>query len=648
MATAQPQLRLAVILHADIAGSTALVQLNEMVAHERITDTFKRLSETIAIFGGAVHEIRGDALVAEFARASDAVCAALAFQRSQLEHLRKITDDIAPSVRIGISLGEVVFADGTVTGAGVVLAQRVEQLSAPGGVCITGAIHEALPQRMPLDQDNLGEREVKGFDEPVRVYAVRLTDGAELPAAPDIPESRRVSTIKWLTAGAAAVVIAGGGLLAWFQPWAPEFEPTPVQQVANPLPDQPSAAKSDEVKPQDPLDKPSIAVLPFTNMSGDPEQEYFADGITEDLTTDLSKISGLFVVARNSSFAYKGKSPDLREVSRDLGVRYVLEGSVRRSGEQIRINAQLIDATTGGHIWAERFDGTMADVFSLQDEVNRKIVAALAVTLTADDRKRLGKIETSVPDAYDMLLRGFEQYQYFTREGNIESRRLFKQAIELDPEYARAYANVALTYASEVNFNRSDDREESIRLGLNFAARALELDDSIPQIYLTRSALYLAQRKYDAAIEAGRRTIEVHPNYADGHATLAFVLSYAGRLDEALAAIRRAKQINPQYSYIYLAVEGRILFLLGRYEEAVVLLEQSVERNPAMVRAKLSLTATYAQLGRIDDAAWEVEEVLAIRPDLSLESIRQEANYKKSRDIDHYIEALRKAGMPEQ
>lgn len=645
-----PSLKMAAILHADVAGSTTLVQLNESVAHERINEVFNRFSSIIRQYAGTVHEVRGDALVAEFSRASNAVSAALAFQQQQAESLERLADDIRPVVRIGVSLGEVVFADGTVTGAGVVLAQRVEQLAEPGGLCITSAIHEALPQRLPVVQENLGERDVKGFSEPVRVYAVSLRDGGVLPAPMDPADGGHAHGHggRWVAIALACLLAAGALLIVWLQPWTPSPGSAALDDTVPPESGSTAPEAPADGAPQVPVDKPSVAVLPFNNMSGDPEQEYFADGITEDLTTDLSKVSGLFVVARNSSFAYKGKSPDVREVARNLGVRYVIEGSVRRAGDQIRINAQLIDATTGGHVWAERFDGKMAGVFSLQDDVNAKIVAALEVNLTVDDRKRLGTAETSNPEAYDTLLRGFREYQFFTREANLEARSLFLRAIELDPEYARAYANVALTYGSEVNFNWTEDKEESIRLGLEYAARAVELDDSIPQIYLTRSMLYLAQRRYDAAVEAGRRTIEVHPNYADGHAALGFVLSYSGYPDEALAAIRRAKRINPQFSYIYLAVEGRILFLLHRFQEAVLLLEQSVLRNPAFERSQLSLAAVYAELGRIEDAEWAVEEALTIRPDITLEDESRDSNYRRKQDLEHYIGALRKAGVPER
>ncbi|MGB5329745.1 MAG: tetratricopeptide repeat protein, partial [Gammaproteobacteria bacterium] len=393
--------------------------------------------------------------------------------------------------------------------------------------------------------------------------------------------------------------------------------------------------------------KPSIAVLPFDNMSGDPEQEYFADGITEDLTTDLSRISGLFVVARNSSFSYKGRSVDVRTVARELGVRYVLEGSVRRMGDQIRINAQLVDANSGGHIWAERFDGTMASVFTLQDHVNRKIVTALEINLTPADEQRFDRVETTSPEAYDVLLRGIEQYNTFTIDAVVEARELFKQAAAIDPNYARAYANIALTYVTEINFFWSRDREESIRLGLEFARKAVELDDSIPQIYLTRSILYLSQRQHQAALEAAQRTIEVHPNYVDGYATLAFISSYSGAFERGLEAVAQAIHINPRGTGIYLDVKGRILFLMKRYDEALPILEDALERNPAFDRVHLNLAALYAQLGRIEDAEWSVEEALAINPEITLAKERRESIYLHESDLEHYVDALRKAGVPE-
>ncbi len=623
--------KLAVILHADVAGSTQMVQQDEHLAHERIQTAFHRISETIKEYSGRVLELRGDALLAEFERPSDAVAATLAFQSIHSDFLANIDDDLKPEIRVGIAMGEVVVADNTITGAGVVMAQRVEQMADPGGLCITSAVRESLSGRLAVRFDSLGEHTLKGFDDTVRIFRVMQQPGESFP--PPLPAgSIRSRRQLWIKAGAftfgLAMIVA-----AVFYLVSTDQEPektVPDETVAPRLPD-----------------KPSIAVLPFDNMSGDPDQQYFADGIAEDLTTDLSKISGLFVAARSASFTYREESLDLREVSRELGVRYLLEGSLRRLGEQVRINAQLIDGTTGGHIWAERFDGAMSDIFELQDDVNKKIIEALEVSLTLTEQEQLDKKETTNSAAYDMLLRGLEQFHLSSPESMREARRLFKQAIELDPDYARAYANVAVTYAFEVTFALANDKEEAIRLGLEYVEKAMEIDANIPQIHFTRSALYLAQRKYDASIEAARRTVEIHPNYADGYGMLAFASLWAGNFEEALEAIHKSNNIDKQASYLDLALEARALFFMRRYNEAVPVIEASVERNPDVARTQLLLAAIYAQLDRSEDASWAVEEALAINPNISLEYERREANFNRSEDTEHYIESLRKAGVPD-
>ena len=623
--------KLAVILHADIVGSTLLVQQDEQKAHARIQDSFRRFGEKISNYHGKVRELRGDALLGEFDRASDAISAALSFQSEQSEYNRQFDDNIRPLLRVGIALGEVVIADDTITGAGVVLAQRLEQLAEPGSLCITPAIREALPQRLPFKLENLGAKQLKGFEEPVEVYRVELTPGSSVPT-PEPRRSDRLETgsprrnIAMVVVAALAIAAAATvGILSWQseEPSAPE---TRISISA---------------------DKPSIAVLPFDNMSGDPEQEYFADGITEDLTTDLSRLSGLFVVARNSSFSYKGRDVDVRTVSQELGVRYILEGSVRRSGDQLRINAQLADGSSGIQLWAERFDGTLADVFALQDHVNRRIVSALEINLTLDDKRVLAQVETQSPEAYDLLLLGLEQVHRFTRDSNIDAREFFQQAATIDPEYARAYANISMTHGSDVLFHWTDDRENSIRLGLEFADKALEMDENLVQGHQTRSVIYLMKREHQTALEEAKKTIHLYPDYVDGQATLAFIQSFSGRLEEALESLKRAKKINPRSTGVYLEIEGRSLFLLGRYEEALSVLVEAAERNPAVDRIHLLLAATYAELDRLEDAAWSLDEALAINPEISLANERREAIYLRTRDLELYLGALLKAGLSE-
>ncbi len=638
--------KLAVIVHADVAGSTALVQRDETLAHKRINAAFQRFSSIIQDYDGTVHEIRGDALVAGFARASDAVCAALRFQQSDTEHNAQLDDDIVPVVRIGIALGEEVFADDTVTGAGVVLAQRVEQLSEPGGVCVTGAIHEAIPQRLPFDQESLGEQAVKGFEEPVRVYRVVLKPGELIPPPETSTQTQPPSQPRRLIVAFAAVAfVVAGGVAFWLKPWAPTIEPASVERMALPLPD-----------------KPSIAVLPFSNMSDDPTQEYFVDGMTEDLITDLSKLSGLFVIARNSSFAYKGKSPDVRQVSRELGVKYVLEGSVRRAGEQVRINAQLIDATSGGHVWAERYDGDLQDVFDLQDRITRKIVTALAVELTEGQQATTAKRGTNSVEAYDLFMKGWSLYRTDTPQGFIEAIPYFEKAITLDPDYGRAYAALASVYyvghrrnwrrSFQVlpNFPKYPDDEAA------FISRAFEnLDKSLrtpnPLAYVLESETLLHKPDHSEAMVAAEEAIALDPNGPDGYVQLARVLTMAGQPDDAVVLVERAMRLNPHYPPSYLAVLGLAHFGLEDYERAASLTEQAIKLSPYLNPLPL-----IASLGYLD----EKEKAAPV-----IENLRQRLNehlpgypatirvlvhwrfplFKHSTDRERLSEGLRRAGL---
>jgi TolB-like protein/class 3 adenylate cyclase len=383
--------KLAIILHADVQGSTALVQRDEGLAHARIRDAFRRFSEAIHVYGGTTQELRGDALLATFERASDAVSAALSFQVGNAHHNGTLQDGVRPEVRIGIAIGEVVIADGTITGSGVVMAQRIEQLAEPGGICIQGSAYETIPRRLLFEYTNLGEQRLKGFEEGVRVYGVKPKPGEQVPGPEPRRPKHRSSGRHVLAVGVAATVVVGGALVAWWAPWKSGVERADPAKMAYALPD-----------------RPSVAVLPFDNQSKDEEEAYFSDGVTEDIITDLSKVSGLFVIARESSFAYKGQPVKVRQVAEALGVRYVLRGSVRRAASKIRITAQLVDAVQGNQVWGERYDRDLADVFSVQAEVARQVAKALAVTLKANENERLYQKYTTDVDAYDASsIRGF-------------------------------------------------------------------------------------------------------------------------------------------------------------------------------------------------------------------------------------------------
>ncbi|MDJ0956017.1 MAG: adenylate/guanylate cyclase domain-containing protein [Arenicellales bacterium] len=637
MADKRPSGKLAVILHADIAGSTAMVQQDEHLAHERIQDAFQRFNDIITQYHGYVREIRGDALLAEFKRASDAVTAALAFQADQATHNSQLNDNIRPAVRVGIAMGEVVIADNTVTGAGVVLAQRIEQLAEPGGVNITAAIHEALPQRMPYDQENLGERPLKGFDEPVRFYRVELSTGASVPPPQeDSPHQRAPSNKQNLVIaiGIFALIVVGG-VLYWLKPWAPGEEPATVERKILPLPD-----------------KPSVAVLPFDNLSDDKSQEYFADGLTDDLITDLSKVSGLFVIARNSVFTFKGKPVRIKTVAEELGVRYVVEGSVRRAGNRIRVNAQLIEGSTDHHIWAERYDGETTDLFALQDQLVGQIVSALAVQLTRTEEKQLTQRPVPEFEAYELYLRArdsaFSQDQARMRE----SLQLYVKATEVDPTFARAYAGMARLAADmwRVGGLRIAQGGVSKKIAESAAAKALDLDPTLPDAHSVLALLNLTEGNHADALQFAQQAAKLDPNSADAHTVTAIVLGYTGKHELALESMRTAIRLNPRPPTYLTTYYGLILFLNQKYEDAIAVLEPIAgTRDQAFADSPREILAmAYAVSGQVDKAREKVASILKQETFPSLGWYRTAyAYHAREEDLNRRLDALRKAGMPE-
>ena len=587
--------KLAVILHADVVGSTTLVQRNESLAHERIQAAFQRFAKTINTYRGITHELRGDALVAEFEKASDAVAAALACQAENTAFNASLDDDVQPLVRVGISMGEVVIADGTITGAGVVLAQRLEQLAEPGGVCIQGAAYETVPQRLPFSYMSLGEQQVKGFDEPVRAYTVDLKPGENIPA----PESGKVvgganrQTVKSSRSalGVAGLVVILGVLVAWWQPWVQREEAASEARMAYPLPD-----------------KPSIAVLPFNNMSGIAEQEYFADGMTENLITDLSKLSGLFVIARNSSFSYKGQQVKVRQVAEELGVRYVLEGSVQRAGDQVRINAQLIDATTGGHLWAERYDGSLADIFALQDQVTAQITEAMSVTLTPGEIKGLGSIGTVNVDAHDAYLQGLSFYFRSTPADNAKAESHFKRAIELDPEFKRAYTALAKVYFKGREWEYAKALVLWWRKAVHRAQRILAMGagENIADTHVVRSQMALHKHQLDVALQEAEQALAISSNDVDALKSKASVLIYSGQYEEGRQLANHVIRLDPVVISEPLYLIGLSYFAEGNYHKSVEYINRAIESDPSTAVYVRLLAAAYGNLGMKNEAnqAW--------------------------------------------
>ena len=532
---------LAVILHADVEGSTELVHQDKQLAHERIQNSFQRFSNIIEKYHGQVLELRGDALLASFVNASDAVKTALAFQADHNYHISQLPDDFRPLIRVGISMGEVVIADNTVTGTGVVQAQRVEQLADPGGICITTAIHESLSKRTSFEFLSLGDQVLKGFDHPIHVYRVELKPGESVPAPAETGKQDSVpANRKLMVAVVVAALFVVGGVAYWSTLQEPKVESASIDRMAYPLPD-----------------KPSIAVLPFTNMSNDAEQEYFADGMTEDLITDISKVSGLFVIARNSVFTYKGKAVKVRQVAEELGVRYVMEGSVRRVGNQVRINAQLIDATTGGHIWAERYDGSLNDVFSMQDKITKNIVNALEVTLVVQKNGNLARGKTINPDAYDAFLQGWEHFQRHNADDSAKAIPYLEAAIRLDSTYAQAHAALAAVYLEVWDSHWAEVLEisslEAMKNAKEHLHQAMKQPSSLA--HWVASNILIAEGSYKAAITEAKQVVALDSNNAAGYATLAKALTLSGKTNESAILIEKAVRLDPYSSPLHTAAQ---------------------------------------------------------------------------------------------
>lgn len=630
MSEEQLSSKLAVILHADVAGSTMLVRENEQLAHERIQDTFRCFSKIIVEHQGRVHELRGDALLAEFERASDAVSAALEMQATQRDYNKKIDDNIKPEVRVGVALGEVIIADSTITGAGVVLSQRLEQLSKPGGVVIQGAAYETIPERFPFEYKNRGDHQVKGFDESIRAYEVTLSEGKPIPSSQAISRQKSLKISRNLLAGAAVLLSVVVTISLWLKPWEVYNEPALNEHTAMQLPD-----------------IPSIAVLPFINISNNPEQEYFVDGITEDIITDLSRISKLRVLARNTSFRYKGQTIDLKKIANELDVSHILEGSVRRTGNDLRITSRLIDATSGQNIWAERFDKQLDDVFKVQDDVTQSIVSSLSIQLTEQDKEVLTQPTTSSFTAYDLFLQGQSSGNERTKESNLQAQNAYQMAIEFDPAYARAYGALAVTLMRALAAGYIEYPEETKERALELALKAVELDTKSQHVFWSLGFVYLYHEQYEKAAEAVRTALIIAPSYADGLGLLALINNRMGHAEESIKLIDKAILLNPYYSWDYLYNLGWAHYTLENYEKAAEFLQRALERNENARPARLLLAASFVGLNRLEDAEWEIEEVLLQNPMMSIAFLSRVLPFANEDKMNAYLTHLRQAGLPE-
>ena len=629
MAKERVKRKLSAILCADVVGYSLLMGEDEAATHQALKKCDADVIDPIVKeHNGRIFKRMGDGFLVEFSSAVDSVDCAIAWQK-------EIQDKNYPlKFRIGINLGDVISEGEDMYGDGVNIAARIESLADPGSICISRNIYDQIRKKVYLGFEYLGEQQVKNISEPIRVYKL-LTDPEDAGKVIGVAKSK-ITKSSWFAYGFLVIIIATAGLLVYWHFGArPPSEVAELDKMAFKLPD-----------------KPSIAVLPFVNMSDDPKQEYFVDGMTEDLITDLSQMSGLFVIARNSMFLYKGKSITIRQVSEELGVRYVLEGSVRKAGEQVRINTKLIDATTGDHLWAKRYDGRLDNIFALQDKISQKIFTALAVELSTGEKEKVVFKDTDNIEAYDSFLKGWELYRRWTPEDFHNSLPYFEKAIELDPEYGKAYAAIASVYtegyqsAWDWSHVVGVSAEAMPGLAGKYLSEALKYPTTLA--HQVASKWYIILLFPEEAIAAAERAIALDPNDAVGYEAMAWALIYSGKPENAFDFVDKAIRLDPLNIANYFYTLGTAHFGMEQYQDAVSFYERAFRLNPELgLVQRAYLAASYVNLGLDDKAKAEVNipEIRDVRELYDLYVKYEGAYYKNSEDAARLIESLQKVGL---
>ena len=585
MAEERVNRKLAAILASDVVGYSRLMRADEAGTLAAL----KRHRETVfdpavVANNGRIVKLIGDGTIVEFGSVVDAVNCALSVQRSTAD---QSTSQPRIVLRIGINLGDVIIEGDDIYGDGVNIAARLEPLAEPGGICISSIVHESIGNRMDVRFQDGGEISVKNIDRPIRIWR-----------------------------------------------WHPGTTPA-------------TARRAIAANPESNVATASIAVLPFTNMSGDPEQEYFSDGISEDIITDLSKIAGLTVIARNSSFTYKGRAVDVRTVGRDLGVRSVLEGSIRRAGKRVRISAQLTDAATGGHIWADRYDRDLTDIFEVQDDVTHRIVDALKITLSPAEKQRLADTETANIAAYDCVLRGreFMLAKERTRETFAQAIKYFKEALQHDPNYSLAYACLGFGYMFDYQNRWTEDPDGSLPIAKEYARQAIEKDPKEPLAHCVTAWCASLEKDLDRAATEIDIALSLNPNLALAHSLRGTIRTYSGQPLEAIPEIEQAMRLDPAMNSQFIHFLGMAYLLAGKYETAAALLRQRIILMPKTDFSRALLTSVLGHLGEVEDARRVWAELIEINPNYSFTGHVGRQPFKRQEDVERIAEGLVKAGL---
>jgi adenylate cyclase len=619
--------KLTAILSADVEGYSRLMGEDEEATVRTLTAYREVMTTLIQQHNGNILDSTGDNLLAEFVSVVDAVQCAVAVQKEINARNTEIPENRKMQFRIGINLGDVIQEEERIYGDGVNIAARLEGLANPGGICISKTAFDQIETKLPYGYEFLGDKTVKNIVKPVGAYRVLMEPRVTVAGEPEEKKQAPIQR-KAILVGVAAVLVLVVAVGIWqFYLRRSSIEPASVGKMAYPLPD-----------------KLSIAVLPFVNMSDDPKQEYFSDGITENIITALSKVHNLFVIARNSTFTYKGKAVKIQQVAEELGVRYVLEGSVQKTEDRVRITAQLIDAIKGIHLWSERYNSDLADIFTLQDEITKKIITSLHVKLTIGEDARLYGQTTDNLEAYLKFLEGSAHLMRLNKEATIFARQKFEEAIALDANFIFAYVNLAWTHSFDASYGWAKSRVKSLEAAEELAQKALSLDDSFAGTYGVLGSVQLQKGNLKEAVALREKAIALEPNSANYHALLGLALLFMGdRTEQAIKELKIANRLDPFPPNWILHYLGEAYRVNGEYEKAITIFEKTIKNEPDYWLSHLSLSACYGLLGREEEARIAAAEVLRIDPNFSL--IKVMIPYRDKADKTSTVEVLRKAGL---
>ncbi len=622
--------KLAAILCADVFGYSRLMGEDEEATLRTLSSHRKIIDGLIEQHHGRFVNSAGDSVLAEFASVVNAVQCAVEVQSRLATENASAPIERRMEFRIGVNLGDVMVEGEQIYGDGVNVAARLESLAEPGGIYISDTVHAQVRDKLALGYEDRGEQAVKNIARPVHVWQV-LLDGTAVSRG-----TRRISRSYWrggvLSLTGLAIIVGTIVLVQNLTLKSPHTHASipPQEKPALPLPS-----------------IPSIAVLPFTNQSGDPQQEYFSDGFADQLINDLSRLPGLFVIARNSSFAYKGKSIKEQQIGKELGVRYVLEGSVRRAADQLRIGVELVDASSGAEAWTARYDRPLKDIFAVQDEVVGKVVTTLGLLLKLEDMKLPHGGETRRTDnveAYDDFLRAVEYYWRFTKDDNTRARQWAEKAIDLDPKFAEAYVLLGWTYWNDAWDQWSENPQAQLQRASELGQKALALDDSDSHALRLLSDVDWKQRRFDQAVAEAQRAVAINPNYADGYMALADVLFVVGRPEDELSAAEKAMRLDPAGQDRYAYAVGSAYFQMGRYQEAISALKRTLSVDPNNLVTHFMLAADYVELGRDQEARAEAAEIMRISPQF-INAPPEKGPLKNKAFAERLYNDCRKAGL---